>query len=260
MSELIIEDLSVKAGGKQILTGVSLRVASGEVHAVMGPNGAGKSTLSNAVMGRPGFEVTGGSVLLDGVDLLQLPTWERAQAGLFYVMQAPTEVPGVLMQDMLSASLAAADRTRQDLGDALRTEAATIGFDVALLERPLNTDLSGGEKKRSETLQMSILGPKIALVDELDSGLDVDGLRTVARRVEQLTDDGLGVLVITHFPRLLHELKADRVHVLAKGRIVETGGPELAMSLEQTGYGAYVETEETDDGPQRPEIDDPFFL
>lgn len=259
MSVLVVDDLAVNAGGKEILADVSLRVASGEVHAVMGPNGAGKSTLSNAIMGRPGFEVTRGSVELDGTDLLALDTWERAQAGLFYVMQAPTEVPGVRMQDMLVASLRAGGHPNDDLDDRLRAEAATIGFDVALLERPLNVDLSGGEKKRSETVQMSVLHPKIALIDELDSGLDVDGLRTVARRVEQLTDEGLGVLVITHFPRLLHELEADRVHVLARGRIVESGGPDLAMDLERTGYGAYVDEEQADEIPSRPEIDDPFF-
>lgn len=260
MSELVIQDLSVEAGGKQILTGVSLRVSSGEVHAVMGPNGAGKSTLSNAIMGRPGFEVVGGSIELDGTDLLVLPTWERAQAGLFYVMQAPTEVPGVRLADMLVAALDAAGRSSGDLDQRLRAEAAAIGFDTALLDRPLNVDLSGGEKKRSETLQMSVLDPRIALVDELDSGLDADGLRTVARRVEELTDDGLGVLVITHFPRLLHELEADRVHVLARGRIVESGGPELAMTLEDTGYGAYADDDQADQTRTRPELDDPFFL
>ncbi|NNE94420.1 MAG: Fe-S cluster assembly ATPase SufC [Acidimicrobiales bacterium] len=241
MSGLTIENLSVNVAGKEILSGVNLSVKAGEVHAVMGPNGAGKSTLSNAVMGRAGYEVTGGRVTLDGVDLLTMDTYQRAQAGLFYAMQAPTEVPGVSMHDMITAALQSAGSSASALGDTLVREASAIGFDAALLERSLNVDLSGGEKKRSETLQMSVLGPKIALVDELDSGLDVDGLRTVARRVEQLTNDGLGVLLITHFPRVLHELQADRVHVLAQGRIVKTGGPELAFELEQTGYGNYVE-------------------
>lgn len=243
MSELIIDNLAVKVGGSQILDGVSLSVSSGEVHAVMGPNGAGKSTVSNAIMGRAGYEVTGGTITLDGVDLSGMATHERAQAGLFYAMQAPTEVPGVSIHDMLDASMAARGSGVADLGDTLVREATAIGFDTALLERSLNVDLSGGEKKRSETLQLSILKPKIAIIDELDSGLDVDGLRTVARRVEELTNDGLGVLVITHFPRLLHELQADKVHVLAQGRIVASGGPELALDLEQTGYGAYVEEE-----------------
>jgi Fe-S cluster assembly ATP-binding protein len=241
MSKLIIDNLAVKVGGSQILNSVSLAVASGEVHAVMGPNGAGKSTVSNAIMGRSGYEVTGGTITLDGVDLKGMATHQRAQAGLFYAMQAPTEVPGVSIHDMLNATMAAHGELDVDLRDTMEREAAAIGFDVALLERSLNVDLSGGEKKRSETLQLSILKPKIAIIDELDSGLDVDGLRTVARRVEQLTKDGLGVLVITHFPRLLHELEADRVHVLAQGRIVASGGPELALELEQTGYGAYVE-------------------
>ena len=241
MSELIIDQLGVKVGGSQILQSVTLTVPSGEVHAVMGPNGAGKSTLSNAIMGRGGYEVTNGSVMLDGSNVLEMATWERAQAGLFYAMQAPTEVPGVSMYDMLAASLGARSDSSVDLQSTLSSEAAAIGFDTVLLDRSLNVDLSGGEKKRSETIQMSVLNPKIAVIDELDSGLDVDGLRTVAQRVERLTNEGLGVLVITHFPRLLHELNADKVHVLAQGRIVTTGGPELATELEQTGYGAYVE-------------------
>ena len=189
-----------------------------------------------------------------------MDTWERAQAGLFYAMQAPTEVPGVSMAHMLGASLAASggELSISDLAGSMATEAERIGFDTALLERPLNVDLSGGEKKRSETIQMSIIRPRIALIDELDSGLDVDGLRTVARRVEELTDEGMGVLVITHFPRLLHELNADHVHVLAQGRIVTSGGSELAQELEQTGYGAYVEA------PDKPEpsggLDDLFSM
>lgn len=241
MSELVIDQLAVEVGGSKILSSVSLTVPSGEVHAVMGPNGAGKSTLSNAIMGRSGYEVTSGTITLDGADMLALETFERAQAGLFYAMQAPTEVPGVSMFNMLTASLTAQGAAPADLAATLAAEASGIGFDTALLERSLNVDLSGGEKKRSETIQMSVLAPKIAVIDELDSGLDVDGLRTVARRVEQLTNDGLGVLVITHFPRLLHELNADRVHVLAQGKIITSGGPELAIELEQTGYGAYVE-------------------
>ncbi len=258
MSELVIDNLAVKVGGSQILNGVSLRVASGEVHAVMGPNGAGKSTVSNAIMGRSGYEVTGGTITLDGVDLKEMDTYERAQAGLFYAMQAPTEVPGVSIHDMLAASMTAGGAGVDDLGDTLVREAEAIGFDSALLDRSLNVDLSGGEQKRSETLQLSILKPKIAVIDELDSGLDVDGLRTIARRVEQLTNDGLGVLVITHFPRLLHELQADKVHVLAQGRIVATGGPELALELEQTGYGAYVE--ETPKEDKSGGLDDLFAM
>lgn len=257
MSELIIDKLAVEVSGKQILSDVSLAIRSGEVHAIMGPNGAGKSTLSNAIMGRSGYNVTSGTASLDGIDLLSLETFQRAKAGLFYVMQAPTEVPGVRMEDMLNASLISAGAGITDMPAALAAEAASIGFDVALLDRSLNVDLSGGEKKRSETIQMSVLKPKIAIIDELDSGLDVDGLRTVAARVEQLTNDGLGVLVITHFPRLLTELRADKVHVLAQGRIMTTGGPELATELEKTGYGAYAEPKSA---AKRPEIDDPFFM
>jgi Fe-S cluster assembly ATP-binding protein len=227
----------------------------------MGPNGAGKSTLSNAVMGRAGYDVASGSMRLDGRELLAMETWERAQAGLFYAMQAPTEVPGVSLEDMLAAAIGASGGAAGDLGERLQTEAAAVGFDLALLDRSLNVDLSGGEKKRSETIQMSVLHPRIALIDELDSGLDVDGLRTVARRVEQLTESGMGVLVITHFPRLLHELNADQVHVLAQGRIVASGGPELALELERTGYGDYLDHEPpVSPAASRPQIDDPFFM
>lgn len=253
MSELVISGLGATVGGKQIIKSVDLKVASGEVHAVMGPNGAGKSTLSHVLLGKPGYEVTGGTVTLDGADLLQLPTWERAQAGLFLAMQQPTEVPGVQMRDVLAASLSAAGRDVGGLDAQLAAEAKGIGFDTDLLTRPLNVDLSGGEKKRSETIQLSILNPKIAIIDELDSGLDVDGLTKVARRVEALTNDGLGVLVITHFPRLLTELNADQVHVLAQGRIMTSGGPELAVELEQSGYAGYAEEVE-----EKPKLVNPF--
>ena len=241
MSELVIEGLCAGVDGQEILRGIDLRVASGEVHAVMGPNGSGKSTLSHVIMGRPGYEVTGGTVTLDGVDVLALDTWERAQAGLFLALQYPTEVPGVSVTDVLEAAFAAGDRDPATVGAALASEAERIGFAERFLDRDLNVDLSGGEKKRNETLQLGVLAPRFAVLDELDSGLDVDALRACARRVEAATtEDGLGVLAITHYRRLLTELKPDVVHVLARGRIVASGGPELADELEATGYASYL--------------------
>jgi Fe-S cluster assembly ATP-binding protein len=246
LSALEIRDLRASVAGAEILRGIDLTVRSGEVHAVMGPNGAGKSTLAAVVMGKPGYEVTGGSVTLDGVDVLALPTWERALAGLHLVMQYPTEVPGVMLDDVLSEALLARGRPTDELDAELVAEAARIGFEERFLERPLNVDLSGGEKKRNETLQLAVLAPKIAILDELDSGLDVDALRDCARRVEALSNDTpdggepLGVLAITHYSRLLDELRPDRVHILARGRIVESGGPELAAQLEVDGYAAFT--------------------
>jgi Fe-S cluster assembly ATP-binding protein len=244
MSELVIRGLRAAVGGTEILRGVDLTVRSGEVHAVMGPNGAGKSTLGHVLMGRPGYEVLAGSVTLDGVELLGLPTWRRAQAGLFLGMQYPTEVPGVLVPDVLEAAFAAAGRDPAAVRPAIQAEAAAIGFDQRFLERALNVDLSGGEKKRNETLQLGVLQPRIAVLDELDSGLDIDALRAVSRRVEAATEQGLGVLAITHYTRLLTELKPDEVHVLSRGRILTSGGPELAAELERTGYADYAEAPE----------------
>ena len=244
MATLRIEGLEAGVGGTAILHGIDLEVSSGEVHAVMGPNGAGKSTLSAVVMGKPGYEVYGGSVTLDGADMLELPPWRRALAGLHLVPQYPTEVPGVSLLDALSAAMDARGRDTRGLVELVAGEAAAIGFDARLLDRPLNVDLSGGEKKRNETLQLAVLRPEIAILDELDSGLDIDALRDCSRRVEALTHDGLGVLVITHYSRLLHELKPDHVHILVKGRIVASGGPELAAQLEVDGYAAFLPDDE----------------
>jgi len=260
MSELIIEGLRAGVSGRDILNGVDLVVRSGEVHAVMGPNGSGKSTLSHVLMGKPGYEVHAGTVTLDGIDLLSLATWERAQAGLFLAMQYPIEVPGVSLSSALGEALVAAGRPATEVRTALEREAKRIGFDERFLDRPLNVDLSGGEKKRNETLQLGVLGPKIAILDEIDSGLDVDALRAVSRRIEEETNEqGLGVLAITHYSRLLHELRPDRIHVLVKGRIQASGGPELAAELERSGYAAFadddVERAERDGTGQ---TDDPF--
>ncbi len=242
MSTLEIRDLQVSVGGTQILNGITLTINSGEVHAVMGPNGAGKSTLSAAIMGKPGYEVTGGSVKLDGQDVLAMPTWQRAVAGLHLVMQYPTEVPGVKLSEVLSEALSARHATLPNLNKTINEEAARISFDSELVNRAVNVDFSGGEKKRNETLQLAVLKPKIAILDELDSGLDIDALRDCAKRVEDATNEtGMGALVITHYSRLFEELKPDFVHILAKGRIVKSGGPELADELERDGYAAYAE-------------------
>ncbi len=245
MSTLEIRDLVASVAGKTILNGITLTVSSGEVHAVMGPNGAGKSTLSAVVMGKPGYEVISGSVLLDGVDMLALPSWQRAQAGLHLVMQYPTEVPGVQLVDVMRHAFDARGMATADLDSRLYAEAAQIGFDAALFERALNVDLSGGEKKRNETLQVAMLQPKIVILDELDSGLDIDALRDCALRIEALTNEqNLGVLAITHYNRLLEVLRPDRVHILVKGRIVSSGGAELADQLEIDGYAAFVGTDD----------------
>jgi Fe-S cluster assembly ATP-binding protein len=241
---LEIKGLRAGVAGKEILKGIDLTVRSGEVHAIMGPNGSGKSTLSHVIMGRPGYEVLGGSVTLDGVDLLAMAAHERAQAGLFLAMQYPTEVPGVALLDALEAAFAAAGRDVSTVADRIMAEAERIGFDDKFLLRAMNVDLSGGEKKRNETLQLGVLEPKIAILDELDSGLDVDALRACSRRIEAATHEtGLGVLAITHYNRLLHELKPDVVHVLARGAIQASGGAELALELETTGYAAFGEEE-----------------
>jgi Fe-S cluster assembly ATP-binding protein len=240
MTTLEIKNLAVSVGGSQILNDVTLTIKSGEVHAVMGPNGAGKSTLSAALMGKPGYVVTGGSVKLDGVDMLALPTWERATAGLHLIMQYPTEIPGVMLQDAMSAALDARERDTTNLRSLISTEAKRISFDTDLVDRAVNVDFSGGEKKRNETVQLAVLQPKIAILDELDSGLDIDALRDCAQRVEDATREmNLGVLVITHYSRLFEQLKPDFVHILTNGRIAKSAGPELADELEVTGYAAY---------------------
>ncbi len=262
---LVISGLRAGVSGKEILRGIDLTVRSGEVHAVMGPNGSGKSTLAHVVMGRPGYEVLGGTVTLDGVDLLALEPWQRAQAGLFLALQYPTEVPGVSLHALLESAARAGGRDVTAVDLTIRDEAQRLALDPRLIDRPLNVDLSGGEKKKNETLQLGVLRPSIAVLDELDSGLDIDALRACARRVEAATNEiGLGVLAITHYSRLLHVLRADRVHVLAKGQIVRSGGPELSEELEDRGYAGMLGADlagEDDEGQPvaiRPAIDDPF--
>lgn len=250
MSELVISQLHAGVAGREILRGVDLVVKSGEVHALMGPNGSGKSTLSHVLAGRPGYDCTAGSVRLDGLELLGLPAWQRAQAGLFLALQYPVEVPGVSVYDALGEALAAMGRERSTVPEMVAAEAAAVGLDAAVLSRPLNVDLSGGERKRNEVLQLGVLRPKFAVLDEIDSGLDIDALKAVAKRVGQLAEAGIGILAITHYQRLLSELAADRVHVLLGGRVVESGGAELAEELERTGYAAYGE-EPADEEPTR---------
>ncbi len=238
MSELIITDLHCEVGEKEILRGVNLTVRSGEVHIIMGPNGCGKSTLAHALTGRPGYRVTGGSATLDGVELLTLDPAERTRAGLFLALQQPMEVPGVRPADMLVA----AGAPRGNVESAIAREAQAVGLRPELLERFVNVDLSGGERKRAEVVQLGVLQPRIAIFDEIDSGLDVDALGAVARRIETATREwGLGVLAITHFRRLLQELTPDVIHVMSAGRVVAEGGPELAEQLERDGYEPFRE-------------------
>ncbi len=238
---LNIEGLCAKAGGKKVLNGIDIQIKPSEVHAIMGPNGSGKSTLAHVLMGRPGYEVTSGSISIDGVDVLSLQTWQRARAGMFIVMQQPIEVPGVKISDLLTEVAVASELDPQESLSLLREEAANLKIDESLLERELNVDLSGGEKKRNETLQLLVSKAKYAILDEIDSGLDVDSLALVAERINRAAkSDQLGVLAITHFNRLLDILEPDQVHVLVDGRIVETGSAELALQLEKDGYQKFL--------------------
>ncbi|HSZ37531.1 MAG TPA: Fe-S cluster assembly ATPase SufC [Acidimicrobiales bacterium] len=236
---LEVRGLHASAGGREVLHGIDLTVRSGEVHVIMGPNGSGKSTLAHALMGRPGTEVTGGSIRMDGRELADQPPWKRAQAGLFLALQHPVEVPGVGLHSLLDAALGAGTD-----GDALDgrmlDEAKAVGLDARLLRRPLNVDLSGGERKRTEMVQLGVLRPAISILDEVDSGLDVDALGEVARRLQLATSEwGVGILAITHFNRFLVQLEADLVHVMVDGRIVASGDADLALQLERTGYVGY---------------------
>ena len=232
------------AGNKEILKGVDLTIKSGETHAIMGPNGSGKSTLAYSIAGHPKYIITGGSVTLDGADVLEMSVDERAKAGLFLAMQYPVEVPGVSVSNFLRTAVTAirgeAPKVRTWVGEVKEAMAA-LNIDTAFSERNVNEGFSGGEKKRHEILQMELLKPKIAILDETDSGLDVDALRIVSEgvnRVKQNSD--LGVMLITHYTRILRYIKPDFVHVFANGKIVEEGGPELADKLEEKGYAEYI--------------------
>jgi len=246
MALLEITDLHAETAGKPILKGLSLSVNAGEIHAIMGPNGAGKSTLGYVLAGRPGYEVTGGSASYDGVDLLAMAPHERAAAGLFLGFQYPVEIPGVSSVQFLRTALNAQRRARgQDelsAGEFLRIardQAAALGLDFEMLKRPVNVGFSGGEKKRNEMVQMGIIDPRLAILDETDSGLDIDALRTVGDGINRIMRaPNKAVVLITHYQRLLDYVRPDFVHVLAGGRIDRSGGPELAHELEREGYGA----------------------
>lgn len=241
---LKIENLHATVADKPILKGLSLAINPGEIHAIMGPNGAGKSTLSYVLGGRPGYEVTDGSVDFDGQDLLALDPHERAAAGLFLGFQYPVEIPGVSNVQFLRESLNAQRKARGQEplsgGEFLklaREKASLLGMDMDMLKRPVNVGFSGGEKKRNEMVQMGILDPKLAILDETDSGLDIDALRTVGEGINAIMRrPDKAVLLITHYQRLLDYVQPDFVHVLAAGRIVKSGGPELALELEEHGY------------------------
>ena len=242
---LKIEGLSAEIDGKPILNGVDLEIPTGELHAVMGPNGSGKSTLSYVLSGREGYEVTGGSATFDGQDLLSMEPEERAAAGLFLAFQYPVELPGVGNANFLRTALNAIRRTRGEPElDAMqflkvaRERMRALSMPEDMLKRGVNVGFSGGEKKRNEILQMALLGPRMALLDETDSGLDIDALRIVADGVNAMRGPGFSALVITHYQRLLDYIVPDRVHVLMGGRVVKSGGPELAKELETTGYGS----------------------
>ena len=247
---LTITDLHADVDGKEILKGLSLNVKAGEVAAIMGPNGSGKSTLSYVVAGRAGYEVTGGSIMLNGENILELEANERAAKGIFLAFQYPLEIPGVTTMTFLKSAMNAQRKQRgepelttPDFMKRVRAAADKLGVKQEMLRRPLNVGFSGGEKKRLEVLQMVLLEPKIAILDETDSGLDIDALRIVAEGVNALRSPDRAFLVITHYQRLLDYIVPDSVHVLSKGRIVTSGGKELAHELEKTGYADYV-TEE----------------
>ena len=241
---LEIDNLRVKVDGKQIINSLSLTVPAGEVHAIMGPNGSGKSTLSYTLAGRDGYAATDGTAKLSGSDLLGLDPEERAALGLFLAFQYPVEIPGVAGMTFVKTALNAV-RTARGEGELsaldflklVRARLKDLGIDEAMLKRPVNAGFSGGEKKRNEVLQMALLEPKFCILDETDSGLDIDALKIVADGVNRMRGPERGMLVITHYQRLLDYIKPDKVHVLAKGRIVKTGGPELALELEEKGYG-----------------------
>jgi len=239
MADLEIKGLTVDVEGQQILKGLDLSVSKGETHALMGPNGSGKSTLAYAIMGHPAYEITGGQVLVKGTDITELTPDKRAKLGLFLAMQYPTEIPGVSLTNFLRTavnSLRDEDVPVRQFMSELREQMALLDMDEKFLQRNVNEGFSGGEKKRFEILQMAMVKPEIAVLDETDSGLDIDALKVVAEGVNRLRGPDLGVLLITHYTRILRYVRPDHVHVMFEGRIVQSGGPELAEELEEHGY------------------------
>jgi Fe-S cluster assembly ATP-binding protein len=239
MADLEIRDLKVEADGTELLHGVTLDLDKGKTLALMGPNGSGKSTLAYAIAGHPAYEVTGGSITWQGTDVAELTPDERARLGVFLAMQYPVEVPGVSVTNFLRTALNAVsdeDVPVREFMQRLKAEMAELDVDQSFLQRSINEGFSGGEKKRFEILQMALLKPQLAVLDETDSGLDVDALKTVAEGVNRLEGPDLGVLIITHYTRILNYIKPDEVHVMFEGRIATSGGPELADELEEHGY------------------------
>ena len=241
MSTLVIQDLHVAIDGKEILKGLNLTLNTNEIHAIMGPNGTGKSTLASAIMGHPKYEVTSGSVTLDGEDVLEMEVDERAQAGIFLAMQYPSEVTGVTNADFIRSAM----NSRREEGDEISimkfireidSKMEYLEMDQDMAQRYLNEGFSGGEKKRNEILQLMMIQPKFAILDEIDSGLDIDALKVVSNGINQMRGEGFGCLIITHYQRLLNYITPDKVHVMMQGRVVKTGGPELAHKLEAEGY------------------------
>ncbi|WP_436937320.1 Fe-S cluster assembly ATPase SufC [Staphylococcus xylosus] len=240
-STLEIKDLHVSIEDKEILKGVNLTINTGEIHAVMGPNGTGKSTLSSAIMGHPSFEVTKGEVILDGVNILELEVDERAKAGLFLAMQYPSEITGVTNADFMRSAINAKREEGEEINlmqfiKKLDKEMDYLDINQDMAQRYLNEGFSGGEKKRNEILQLMMLEPKFAILDEIDSGLDIDALKVVSKGINQMRGDEFGSLIITHYQRLLNYITPDHVHVMYGGKVVTSGGPELAKRLEEEGY------------------------
>ncbi|MBM7586191.1 Fe-S cluster assembly ATP-binding protein [Bacillus pakistanensis] len=240
-STLTITDLHVEIEGKEILKGVNLEVKGGEIHAIMGPNGTGKSTLSSAIMGHPKYEVTKGSITFDGKDVLEMEVDERAQVGLFLAMQYPSEISGVTNADFLRSAINSRREEGQEISlmKFIRQMDSTmelLEMDQDMAQRYLNEGFSGGEKKRNEILQLMMLEPKIAILDEIDSGLDIDALKVVSKGINEMRGEDFGCLIITHYQRLLNYITPDKVHVMMQGRVVKSGGPELAKRLEAEGY------------------------
>ncbi|EHZ5919553.1 Fe-S cluster assembly ATPase SufC [Listeria monocytogenes] len=241
MATLKIQDLHVEIEGKEILKGVNLEISTGEIHAIMGPNGTGKSTLSSAIMGHPKYELTQGTITLDGEDVLEMEVDERARAGLFLAMQYPSEISGVTNAEFIRAAI----NSRREEGDEipvmqfirkLDAKMDILDMDEEMAERYLNEGFSGGEKKRNEILQLLMIEPKLAILDEIDSGLDIDALKVVSKGVNEMRGEGFGCLIITHYQRLLNYITPDFVHVMMQGKVVKEGGPELAKRLEAEGY------------------------